>query len=685
MKQAIKKKKSFIFLYWMIPIVALILAVIMLKDKYKTTGKHLTIILNNVNGLNIKKSPLMFNGIKVGNIEDIKIDENNLREFKAYLVMYKKYDYLIKKGTKFWKVSPEISLKGIKNLGTIITGSYIEVLPPKQNKNELLKLPDETQFIALNHPPLNGITTFIKTKDTSFNISSILIYKGIQVGEIIDKDLKNSYIYYKVLIYSKYSDILASDTKFIPLKQLEFKASLKGIKFTIPSFKNLLTGAIRIETKIKDNKPKKEYSFYVPKIVKKGYVFTIVSDEKLPSYLIYKGFKVGELLSSELKNNKIYNHFKIYEKYQNLIDDSTLFYKLNAVEMKASLTKFSLQIPDIKDAILGGVSFLTQKKELLTKKEFKVFESKSNLDEYLYAKDSISITLISDNPLKKGTLIKYKNVVIGKVVDSKKVLIKKQFANLLNKTTKFYTKSGINIKANLNGIKIQTPTIDSILNGEILVSTKEKHFDNKKVFKLLNYNDLNKNNYFTITLKMNKTNGLKQGSILEFNGFKIGKVENIALDKNITATIKITKKYQYLFGKNSKLYLETFQAGLSGVKNPDSIIFGSKLILIADKYDGIKKEFQLDTINPIASHYQKGLRIVLQTSSKAGLNVNSPLYYRKVKIGHIEKITLSKTAQKVNIFVFVEPKYTSIIRTNSKFFNTGVLAIKANLLGIKNY
>jgi paraquat-inducible protein B len=39
--------------------------------------------------------------------------------------------------------------------------------------------------------------------------------------------------------------------------------------------------------------------------------------------------------------------------------------------------------------------------------------------------------------------------------------------------------------------------------------------------------------------------------------------------------------------------------------------------------------------------------------------------------------------RQVEIFLFIKPKYENIIRTNSKFFNTGVLAIKANLLGIK--
>jgi len=695
MKQAIKKKKSVIFIYWLIPIVSLILAIIMLKDKYEEKGKHITIILNNVDGLNIKKSPIMFNGVKVGYIEDIKIDENNLSHFKAYLTIYKKYNYLVKKGTKFWKVSPEISLKGVKNLATIITGSYLEILPPKLTQKELIKLPNQYEFIALNHPPLNGITTTIKTKNSSFSIGTIIIYNGIQVGEIIDKSLKNDYIYYKVLIYNKYKNLLSSDTKFIPLNKLEFKASINGIKLTIPSLKSLITGAIKIETKLKDNHPKKIYSLFIPKKIIKGYNFTIISDKKLPSFLVYKGFKVGELINSKLINNKIYNQFKIYKKYQYLINDSTLFYKLNAVELKASLNNFSLQIPDIKDALLGGVSFITPKKESLTKNRFKIFSSKNELLDYLYKKDSKEIILLTKNLdfIKKDTLITYKGLEAGKVISYKynpknnlieiKAVIKKPFINLVNSSTKFYKKSGINIKAGFDGVKIKTPTINSLINGEISFITKTNKKENTKIYKLLSYDDLTKENYFTINLIMQKTNGIKKGSKLEYKGFELGKVTNLIFNKNITAIIKIDKKYKYLFGKNSKLYLESFKAGLNGIKNSDSIIFGPKIVLLADKNNGFKNNFKLDSINPISSYYKKGLRIVLTAPSKAGLNINSPVYYRKVKIGHIEKIALSKTAQNVNIFIFIKPKYKNIIRTNSKFFNTGVLAVDVNLLGIK--
>jgi len=694
MKQAIKKKKSIIFIYWIIPIVAIIVAVTMLKDKYEEKGKHITIILSDVNGLNIKKSPVIFKGVKVGNIDDIKIDENNLSHFKAYLSMYKKYDYLVKQGTKFWKVSPEISLKGVKNLGTIITGSYLEILPPELDKKELMRLPDKYKFIALNHPPLNGITTILKSKDSSFSVGTIIVYNGIQVGEIIDKTLKGNFIYYKVLIYNKYKTILASDSKFIPLSKLEFQASLNGIKLVVPSLKSLISGAIRIETKIKDNHPKKEYSLYIPKKVIKGYDFTIISDEKLPSFLVYKGFKVGELIESKLIDGKIYNQFKIYQKYQTLINNSTLFYKLNAVELKASLNNFSLQIPDVKSAILGGVSFVTPKKENLTKKSFTIFKSKNALLDYFYKKDSKEITLFVKNLdfIKKNTLITYKGLEAGKVIGYKynpqknlievKVVIKKPFINLINSSTKFYKKSGVNIKAGLNGVKIETSTLDSLVNGEISFVTYKNKVDNTKIYKLLNYNDL-KDNYFTINLNMQKTNGIKKGSKLEYKGYELGKVTNLIFDKNVTAIIKIDKKYKYLFGKNSKLYLESFKAGLNGIKNPDSIVFGSKIVLIADENDGFKNNFTPDSINPIDSYYKKGLRVVLTTSSKAGLNVNSPVYYRKIKIGHIEKIKLSKTAQSVDIFIFIEPKYENIIRTNSKFFNTGVLAMKVNLLGIK--
>jgi len=289
-------------------------------------------------------------------------------------------------------------------------------------------------------------------------------------------------------------------------------------------------------------------------------------------------------------------------------------------------------------------------------------------------------------------MINYKGLNAGEILNYKynpkinyievKVFIKRSFIDLINKTTKFYKKVGVNIKAGLNGIKVQSSSLDSLVNGEIAFITDMKKRDNTKIYKLLD-NDKLHNKTFEVMLDMNQSNGIKVGSHLIYKGITIGKVTKIILDSTIKTIIKIDKKYKYMFGKNSKLYLESFKAGLSGVKNPNSLIFGTNIYLIADKNDGFKKVFKVDCINPIPSYYKQGLRIMLKASTKGSLSINAPIYYKKIKIGNIEKIRLSKNDNYVEVFVFIDRKYSHLIKTNSKFYNTSIIAIKANLLGIK--
>ena len=806
MKKAIQKKKSIMLLIWIIPIVALIISILMINKEYEKKGENIVIEFNNVTGLKSKKSVVKYKGIKVGEIENIRIDNKNINKFLVDVRMNKNYDFLVKDGTKFWKVSPKVSISKIENIGTAITGSYIALMPKYQNKEKLEELKSKKYFNGLNNKPLrNGIFTTLISKDGSLGVDSIVVYKGIEVGKIISKKLVKNKIDYKILIYNKYKYILSSQSKFVKMGNVEFKASLDNIKLTIPSLKTMIGGGIEIITKIRDNNPKQEYklfdnkediaynqnsfrlitsskekfstivfkgvkvgkivdsyydiknnkeilrvelknkfiyllkkspTFYIksPKInirnlkniikspvveidvknqqseVKKTYILhsnklikgyefsfkTTVENISIGDKIIYKGTKIGEIEQIHLQGSKLLIKAKIYQKYKYLINNSTYFYKLSAVEMKASLKGVYVHFGDVKDALLGGIGFITPKKEKLTKREFLLFSSKDVLKKYLYAKDGGKfITILVNNLdfIKKGTSINYKGFNIGEVIDYKlnsktnlievEVYIKKEYKNLVNKTTKFFKDSGIEVKLGVNGVKVASKPIAGIINGVISMETFSNKADSVNKFKLFTKDELNRENYFFVKLKMNNGFGLKVGSKLILKSIKIGSVEKIKLDKNIIVIIKVAKKYKKYFGKNSKIWLENLKISMQGIKNITTPIFGSNLYLLSDKNNGFKSQFNLDSVNPSETKYLKGLRVFLKASVRGSLQVGTPIYYRKVVIGRIENIKLNNNGEFVNIKIFIYPQYAKFVRKNTYFYNTSIMGIDVGLFSAK--
>ena len=79
-----------------------------------------------------------------------------------------------------------------------------------------------------------------------------------------------------------------------------------------------------------------------------------------------------------------------------------------------------------------------------------------------------------------------------------------------------------------------------------------------------------------------------------------------------------------------------------------------------------------------------GLNIVLEADYLGSLNKNSPLYYRQIQIGRVTGARLSSTAQKVLIHINIEPPYHRLVYSNTKFWNSSGINVKAGLFsGVK--
>ena len=149
-KPIIKRKKSTMILAWLAPIVAIIISYSMLENYFEQKGNIITIYTKDIKGLNVAKSHIQFRGLKIGKLLSMSIDKKDLKRFKITAQIYKEFNYFIREGSKFWIVSPNINLNKIENLGTILTGNYIEVSPPTKDIKKLKKLSLKKVFTAQN-------------------------------------------------------------------------------------------------------------------------------------------------------------------------------------------------------------------------------------------------------------------------------------------------------------------------------------------------------------------------------------------------------------------------------------------------------------------------------------------------------------------------------------------------------
>ncbi len=76
-----------------------------------------------------------------------------------------------------------------------------------------------------------------------------------------------------------------------------------------------------------------------------------------------------------------------------------------------------------------------------------------------------------------------------------------------------------------------------------------------------------------------------------------------------------------------------------------------------------------------------GLRVVLETGSLGGVADGNAVYYREVPVGAVISHELAKGGGKVRITVNIEPRYASLVRSNSVFWNASGISADLGLHG----
>ncbi|MEA3512477.1 MAG: MlaD family protein [Campylobacterota bacterium] len=680
-----KRKKSVVVLAWLAPLVAIIISIGMVYEHYTKAGNSIVITFDNIDGLDLRQSHIKYNGIDIGDIKSMKIDETNLDKFIVQANIYTDYNYLIKEGSVFYKVSPEISLNGVKELGNILKGNYIELVPATDDLIELNKKDEQYIFKGFDKKPLDkGFVLTITSHSGDFGVTSAILYKGIKIGEVIEKNLEKHSINYKVLIYEKFKYLISSHTKFFKITPLEIKASLKEFNINIPSVKNLFSSAIGFTTSTMDNKIAKSYILYDSKddISYSQKTISLISNTKKDfKYIYFNSEKIGKIVDTDfnINTNKTNYTLKIKNRYLDLLNFDPVFY----------ITKEKLSISNINlNSIVSPYKLvlkIDKEYETNIKYNYKVVDIEKEASPYSFT--------LKANGISKTDFIFYKGVQVGEVekVSIKKdknivyANIKDEFKHLINDSTVFYKQTSVSSNISTDGIKLEVSSIKEMVMGGLTFITPNGK-DSLTYKEFIFYEDIDKflnQDKFFINLELDENINLKKTSQLLYKNISIGNILEIELDGNIKVKLKIDNKYKYLFGENSKIYLKGAKLSFDKIENISSSVLGDNLYLIADKDNGFKSNFLLDSINPDDTYYEEGLRVQLKSSDSKNLTVGSPIYYKGFEVGKITNSDLTIDGKHIIFNLFIKEKYSTLLKESSKFYKAQIVGMDVGVFGAK--
>jgi len=227
---------------WIVPVTAILLAGWMVWQHYNNEGPLALVRFSTADSIVSGKTEVRCRSVRVGVVEEVKLAADLLSVIVS-LRIDPGSEHLLRGGTRFWVVRPRISAANISGLGTIITGSYIEMDPGDgpgaANHFDSLELPPVTPS---NVPGLR--LTLVAEKARSLAVGSPIYYRGFDVGRVETRtfDVENEQVRFDVFIREEYAELVTKGTSFWNTSGVDVSAGSDGFRVRTPSFQAMLSG-----------------------------------------------------------------------------------------------------------------------------------------------------------------------------------------------------------------------------------------------------------------------------------------------------------------------------------------------------------------------------------------------------------------------------------------------------------
>ncbi|MDD7805490.1 MAG: MlaD family protein [Endozoicomonas sp. (ex Botrylloides leachii)] len=687
---------------WLLPIIALLIVGWLGWRSIIEQGVEIHVQFHSGQGIQAGKTNVIHNGLIVGHVKRLVATED-MKAVDATIVMASEYKKYLVQDTQFWLVKPQITMAGVSGLETLVSGNFIAFKPSTKGKaTEYFKALDTA-------PPIDdgGLSLTLRAKElSSLGIGSPVYFRRYKVGEVIGYSLaKNAdYVDIRVYIESAFKSLVKKNTCFWNASGINISGNLTNIKIRTQSIVSIIHGGIAFYTP--DSKTKEKpaenndtfrlYENYtqaqagIPITIKFPLGVTLVSAN---APIFFHGFEVGRVESV------------------NISDDlsSVIVKAVMRPETASSLVKgvqFWVEEPRIGLGGVSGLDTLIHGRYLNVdlspldqgnKKPTRLFNGYAKRPPASALVPGLHLTLRAPSlsGLREGSPVLFRNMPVGSVQQytlvnqgvNIRILIKPEFAHLINRSTRFWNASGLKLQANLSGVKVNVPPITTLVSGGIAFITPKPglpKINNGSSFMLFKNESSATENGTMITLQFETAEGLREGSLLKYRGLNIGHVAWLGINKKTQAVIAkvfIKHQYKWLAAVGSRFWLVKPKLGLANTSHLETVLTGPYIAVqpTAQKKVQPKKQFIAINHEPYNQRRSQGVTIELVSKSLGSLHRGNPVYYRNIPVGTVTGYALGNPADHVVIFINIESRYAGLISDQTKFWNVSGVRVNVGL------
>ena len=234
---------------WLLPLAALAVAAWLVWDTLSKEGPTIEVSFNAAEGLEAGKSQLKYKDIVFGTVKALRLspDQSHVIVTIATTAEAKP---LLTENAVFWVVKPRLFAGNISGLETLLSGSYVGLLPSGTSGKT------QHQFKGQEDPPLlsahvPGHTFLLKSSRIgSISVGSPIFFRDLSVGEVLGWDVSHmaENVTIHAFIRAPYDSYVEDETRFWNASGISMKLAGNGLDIRMESLRALLLGGIAFAT-----------------------------------------------------------------------------------------------------------------------------------------------------------------------------------------------------------------------------------------------------------------------------------------------------------------------------------------------------------------------------------------------------------------------------------------------------
>jgi paraquat-inducible protein B len=190
----------------------------------------------------------------------------------------------------------------------------------------------------------------------------------------------------------------------------------------------------------------------------------------------------------------------------------------------------------------------------------------------------------------------------------------------------------------------------------------------------------------TITIAFRTAEGLEPGRTeVRFKEVVVGRLQRVELSpdrERVLATVTLDAKASNMAVEDTRFWVVRPRIGATGISGLGTLLSGAYIGVDAGVSKNEQRRFTGLEVPPFVLRGEPGRSFVLEARQLGSLEVGSPVYYRRTRVGRVVGYELDALKDALTVLVFIESPYERLVTLESRFWNASGIDLTVDSKGL---